>query len=185
MPSQSTLDRFLWPIILIYLSWLLLDCVEWKGWNATAWSLETFAQDQTRPKEETLWLYDTLWLHTAVALVLGIIFWVCVPRWRAAASLVILLSSAWFLSMFLLIRTLGLRINPSRGDAWAGCLGLVLAFLGWYAWRRNRAAVRLILYGLLAGGLGFVGGEFIQALGKAKWDRSDITRYCRSLVTGQ
>ena len=166
---RSLLDRFLWPIILIYLSWLLLDCVEWKGWNATAWSLETFAQDQTRPKEETLWLYDTLWLHTAVALVLGIMFWVCVPRWREAASLVVLLSSAWFLSMFLLIRTLGLRINPSRGDAWAGCLGLVLAFLGWYARRRNRAAVRLILYGLLAGGLGFVGGEFIQALGKAKW----------------
>ena len=103
------------------------------------------------------------------SLILGIILWVCVPRWREATSLVVLLSAAWFLSMFLLIRVLGLRINPSRGDAWAGCLGIVLAFLGWYALRRNRAAVMLILYGLLAGGLGFAGGEFIQALGRAKW----------------
>lgn len=165
---RSLLDRFLWPMIVLYVSWLLMDWIEWNGWNATAWSLEYFSKDEAHPTE-TLWLYDTLWLHVAVSLILGIVLWVCVPRWREATSLVVLLSAAWFISMFLLIRVLGLRINPSRGDAWAGCLGIVLAFLGWYLVRRNRAAVMLILYGLLAGGSGFATGEFIQALGRAKW----------------
>ena len=165
---RSLLDRFLWPMILIYLSWLLMDWIEWNGWNATVWSLEFYSK-ASKDAIETQWLYDTLWLHVAVALILSIVFWACVPHWREATSLFILLPVAWFVSMFLLIRVLGLRINPSRGDAWAGCLGIVLMFLGWYSQRRNQAAVMLILYGLLAGGLGFAGGEFIQALGRSKW----------------
>ena len=165
---RSLLDRFLWPIVLIYLSWLLMDWLEWNGWNATVWSLDYYGKDEDHPTE-TLWLYDTLWLHGVVALVLSSILWITVPRWREATTLMILVPVGWFGSMFLLIQVLGLRINPSRGDAWAGCFGIVLAFLGWYAWRHNRAAIMLILYGLLAGGFGFAGGEFIQALGRAKW----------------
>ncbi len=205
---RSLLDRFLWPMIVIYLSWLLMDWFEWNERIATEWILDYLGEDKADPEvallqNDTLWLrearnpviravlwlydtlwlhmglplvkrvilslYDTLWLHVAVSLFLSIIFWLSVPRWREAASLMILVSAGWLISMFLLIGILGLRINPSRSEAWAGCLGIVLVCLGWHAWRRNRAAVMLILYGLLAGGLGFSGGEFFQALGRAKW----------------
>ncbi|MFO0425076.1 MAG: hypothetical protein ACK526_00800 [Planctomyces sp.] len=161
--KRSFLDQFLWPMILIYSTWLLLD---WTG--ATAWSLQVFAKVPDRPLE-TLWLYDTLWLDAAVALVFGIIIWIMMPRWKGAASLIVLLSASWFFGMFLLVRLTGFRINPSRGDAWAGCLGMLIALVRWNFSRTNRAAVMLISFGALAGGLGFVVGELIQALGRARW----------------
>ncbi len=160
---RSLLDKFLWPLIVIYCSWLLL---EWLGWKA--WSLEQFSKAPDRPTE-TSWLYDTLWLDASVTLLISILLWVIVPRWRDATGLTAWLSITWFVGMFVLIGAMGLRMNPSRGDAWAGCLGMLLAFQYWYWSRSNRVAMMLILYGTLAGGCGFVLGEFIQALGKAKW----------------
>ncbi len=161
--SRSRLDQFLWPLILIYCTWLMLDGLGLKGL-----SLEMVAKNPARPLE-THWLYDTLWLDAAAALLLSILLWSFVPRWRQATALIALLSIAWLGGMFLLIEAMGLRMNPSRGDAWAGCVGMQLAFLFWYWARSNRAAIMLIFYGTLAGGFGFVIGEFIQALGKAKW----------------
>ena len=160
---RSLLDKFLWPMIGIYCAWLLL---EWFGLKA--WSLELYAKVADRPFD-TSWLYDTLWLDAAAALLLSLILWAIVPRWRDATGLTALLSIAWFAGMALLIWAMGLRMNPSRGDAWAGCVGMLLAFQYWYWCRRNRVAIMLILYGTLSGGFGFVLGEFIQALGKAKW----------------
>ena len=160
---RSLLDKFLWPMIGIYCAWLLL---EWFGLNA--WSLNLYAKDPVRPFE-TIWLYDTLWLDAAASLLLSLILWGLVPRWREATGLTALLSIAWFAGMAVLIWAIGLRMNPSRGDAWAGCVGMLFAFLYWYWSRNNRVATMLILYGTLAGGFGFVLGEFVQALGKAKW----------------
>ena len=51
--SRSLLDQFLWPLILTYCTWLLLDGSGLKGW-----SLEIFAKVPERPLE-TRWLYDT------------------------------------------------------------------------------------------------------------------------------
>ena len=161
--SRSLLYQFLWPLILTYCTWLLLD-----GMGLKAWSLEIFAKVPERPLE-TRWLYDTLWLDAVATLLLSTLLWIFVPPWRPATALIALLSIAWLGGMFLLIGAMGLRMNPSRGDAWAGCVGMQLAFLFWYWTRSNLAAVMLIFYGTLAGGFGFVIGEFIQAIGKAKW----------------
>jgi len=160
---RSVLDRYLWPMILLYCVWMLSDLLGWK-----AWSLELFAKSPERPTE-TSWLYDTLWLDAAIALTLFSFLWALVPRWRAATGWISLLSLAWFAGMFLLVGVTGFRINPSRGDAWAGCAGMLIAWLLFYWTRSNRAAVLLTCYGCLSGGAGFVVGEFIQALGKAKW----------------
>jgi len=160
---RSLLNSFLGPLIATYCIWLMLD---WFGLKE--WSLEVYAKDPARPLE-TKWLYDTLWLHAIASLILSLFFWVLVPRWREATTLIALLSIGWFVGMFLLIHFLGLRMNPSRGDAWAGCLGMLVAFQMWYWTRCNRAAWLLTSYGTLAGGAGFVIGEFIQAIGRAKW----------------
>ncbi len=160
---RSLLDKFLWPIVLVYCTWLLLD---WMGWKT--WSLELFAKSPELPNE-TKWLYDTLWLHTACSLALSCILWAVVPKWREATSLIAILSFAWFAGMFLLVESSGFRINPSRGDAWAGCLGMLVAWMFRFWNQGNRVAILLIGYGTLSGGTGFVFGEFIQAIGKAKW----------------
>ncbi len=160
---RSLVDKFLWPIIIVYGTWLLL---EWTGWKA--WSLELFAKSSEHPTE-TKWLYDTLWLDAASSLALSCIVWAAVPKWREATSLIALLSFAWFAGMFLLVESSGFRINPSRGDAWAGCAGMLLAWLFRFWKQGNRVAILLVGYGTLSGGAGFVLGEFIQAIGKAKW----------------
>ena len=48
---RSSLDKYLWPMVIIYCSWLLL---EWTGWKA--WSLAIFEKSPDRPME-TKWLY--------------------------------------------------------------------------------------------------------------------------------
>ncbi|MCA9159820.1 MAG: hypothetical protein KDA72_15905, partial [Planctomycetales bacterium] len=90
-------------------------------------------------------------------------------KYREVGRLVFLLSAGWWFATAVLIGLLGLRINPGRSDAWAGCLGVQLALIA-FLWRRNnRAGLLLTSYGMLSGGLGFALGDFIQALGRAKW----------------
>ncbi len=160
---RSFLERCLWPIIIVYVTWLLLEF-----FGIQSWSLQRYAKDPDNPTQ-TAWLYDTLWICAVAALVHGAWMWAFVPRWRPVGLLIAMLSVGWLVAIFLLIKVTGIRLNPSRGDAWAGCLGIQAALLGYFWYQRNRAALMLTLYGLLAGGSGFVVGDFVQALGRAKW----------------
>ena len=160
---RSFLEASLGPLFLTYSLWLLL---EWLG--VKRWSLELFAKDPTQP-DVTAWLYDTLWLCAVSNLALCLALWPWVLRWRKPLQLMMLLSAGWLAAMAILIGLLGLRINPSRSDAWAGCVGIMIAFLGYFLAQRNRAAVLLCSYGLISGGLGFALGQFVQALGRTRW----------------
>jgi hypothetical protein len=60
-------------------------------------------------------------------------------------------------------------MTPPRSDNWAGCVGLWVALLIHLMRTRNRAAVMLSLYGLLAGGVGFAVGDLFNMLGRAQW----------------
>lgn len=160
---RSFLEASLGPLFLTYSLWLLL---EWLG--AKRWSLELFAKDPSQP-DATAWLYDTLWLCAVSNLTLCLALWPWVVSWRKPLQLMMLLSATWLAAMTILIGLLGLRINPSRSDAWAGCVGIMVAFLGYFFVQRNRAAVLLCSYGLLSGGLGFALGQFVQALGRKRW----------------
>ncbi len=160
--KRSLLESAVAPMVVLYSVWLLLDFM-----GATEWSLERFAKNPDNPNQ-TPWLYDTLWLHACVATLLGALF-IAFPRHKEVGGLIALLGFSWLASMFLLVGLTGFRINPSRGDAWAGCLGIQTG-LAYFLWsRRNRAALLLTGYGLLAGGYGFAVGCFLQALGRGKW----------------
>jgi hypothetical protein len=160
--KRSWLESAVVPMILLYTTWLLLDLS-----GATGWALGLFAKDPEQPTQ-TAWLYDTLWLQAAAAVVVGGLCGL-VARYRSVGGLMAWLGCGWLLSMFLLVGLTGFRINPSRGDAWAGCVGIQAALI-FYFWRQqNRAALMLTGYGLLAGGYGFAVGDFIQALGRGKW----------------
>ncbi|MCC7335545.1 MAG: hypothetical protein IT422_10625 [Pirellulaceae bacterium] len=160
---RRLLESAVIPMVAIYATWLLL---EFSG--ATAWGHARFAKPSS-DSLQTTWLYDVLWLPSLAALLYGAVFAIGPAKYREVGRLVFLLSAGWWLATAVLIGLLGLRINPGRSDAWAGCLGVQLALIV-FLWRRNnRAGLMLTSYGMLSGGLGFALGDFIQALGRAKW----------------
>jgi hypothetical protein len=160
--SRSFLERALWPLVILYGSWMLLS---WSG--VTEWSLELFAKDPERP-EETGWLFDTLWICAAASLLLGGLM-LAVPRWRPVAALVVCMAAGWWLAMAMIPGAIGFRINPSRNDSWAGVLGIQLGLIAYLIATRNRASLMLVGYGLLSGGIGFPLGQLLQVLGRQKW----------------
>lgn len=160
---RSFLDHAVLPMIVLYLLWLLEEFTGLKRW-----SIDLFAKDPATPQVST-WLYNSNWLNAATAIVVGTIAALRSPRHRGACWLVAGLGLGWFAGMFLLVHVADLRINPPRHDAWAGCLGMQAALLIYFFVDKNRAALMLAGYGLIAGGYGFACGEFLQALGRAEW----------------
>lgn len=157
--GRAQLESCVGPLSALYVVWLLLDFSGATEWLSGRW-----------------WsLYDSDWVAATTALLTaGVCAW-AVERWRPACWLMAVLAGGWWLGFGLLTLGLGLRMTPPRSDNWAGCLGLCAAF-GVYLWRqRNRAALLLMLYGALAGGLGFAIGAFVQILGRTQW--GPIGRY--------
>lgn len=176
--SNRFLELALWSTAIVYASWLALD---WSG--AVGWSLQQFAKSVEKT-DETKWLFDTQWLCALVSLPLcAVTLWIHGSgrtRLKAMhaqqgtlsqdspASLMLLMSLGWWVSMAVLIGAIGIRLNPGRNDAWAGVLGILLGMITYLIWTKNRAAVMLTAYGLLSGAIGFPLGMFLQALGRLK-----------------
>jgi hypothetical protein len=154
---RSELERFAAPLAALYAVWLALD---WSGW--TAWLNRRYP------------LHDTDWVAASSALAVAAAG-AAIPRCRRACLLIGLLAAGWWAGFGGLTLLLGLRMTPPRGDNWAGCAGLLAALVGWLLATRNRAALLLLCYGALAGGVGFAAGDFLQMLGRAGW--GPIGRY--------
>jgi hypothetical protein len=78
------------------------------------------------------------------------------------------LAGGWWLGYAVLTVLLGLRMTPPRSDNWAGCIGLFAALLLYLLRKQNRTALMLALYGFVVGGIGFVLGDFVNMLGRAR-----------------
>jgi hypothetical protein len=87
----------------------------------------------------------------------------------------VLLAGGWLLGYGLLRVALGLRMTPPRSDNWAGCVGLFAGLVLFLYAKRDRAALLLTTYGLLAGGFGFAVTDLANMLGRAQW--GPIGRY--------
>jgi len=111
-------------------------------------------------------LHDSLWGCVALAVSLNASLWAVVPKWRQATSLMFILSVGWFAGMFVLIQVCDFRLNPHRAEAWAGVAGMLFALIGYLLYQKNIASLMLVSYGIVAGGLGFSCGNFIQMLGR-------------------
>jgi hypothetical protein len=149
---RSELERFAGPLVALFIVWKGLD---WSG--ATAWL-------------EGHWhLYRTDWVAAMSALVVAGVFALAVPRARRACALIALLAAGWWLGFGLLTVLAGLHMTPPRSDNWAGCVGLLAALLFYLFRTRNRAALMLCSYGVLAGGIGFAVADFVNVLGRGQW----------------
>src|SRR6266446_8107956 len=112
--------------------------------------------------------HDTSWVAATAAFVAAAIFALVLPRSRPACVLILVLSLFWWLGLGLFVGVFGWRMTPPRSDNWAGVLGLYVGLVVYLLGTRNRAALSLSLYGLLAGGIGFAVTDLPNMLGRAQ-----------------
>lgn len=149
---RSELERFAAPLAAVYLVWLLFRLSGFTDRLVARWDL-----------------YDSDWVQAGAALLVAGICAAVAPRSRAACRFIALLAGGWWAGFAVLTLALGLRMTPPRSDNWAGCVGLCVALVFHLLQTRNRAGVMLMLYGMLAGGIGFAVGDFVQTISRAQW----------------
>lgn len=155
---RSYLERFAGPLVVLWVVWFALDLSGYTEQLVDRW-----------------YLHDTDWVAASSALIVAGAIAFIFPNARPACRLIATLAGGWWIGYLLLTVTLGLRMTPPRSDNWSGCVGLFVALLIYLRTRRDRAALRMAGFGLLAGGLGFVAGDFVNMLGRAQW--GPIGRY--------
>ncbi len=159
--STETLDRWCLPLIIVWAVWQLVDFTGLTAkLEANAW-----LHSPTR----AWWLKDADWIAALAALVAAGITGLFVPRSRSQAACIALLAGGWLIAFLLLVGVFHLHMTPPRGDNWAGCVGLFIAFCAYLIWQKNRAAIYLLVWGFFAGGLGFAIADLPQVLGRASW----------------
>jgi hypothetical protein len=131
-----------------------------------AWFLQAPLVDWYQSNGGTLldW-YDSDWLSAAVALVAALVLVIVRRRIDEGTSLVLHLAIGWWVGFLLLVNVLGLRINPPRGDNWAGCVGVLAGLLAFcWRWRLPPVAYAALATGTL-GGAGFCLGQMLRLAG--------------------
>ncbi len=87
-------------------------------------------------------------------------------KWGQLLSLMV---AGGLVSYYFLVEQIGFKMTPPRSEAWALCFGAGLAML-WYMAKENRnSAIRVALFAMLGGGIGFSFGNFLQVLGNT-WE---------------
>ena len=150
--SRSELERFAGPLLAFYIVLTGLNLSGATDWLSERWSL-----------------HDSDWVAATAALVTASIYAVLRPEARKACILIAVLAAGWWVGLAVLTLALNLRMTPPRSDNWAGCVGLWLALIGYLYKTCKRAALQMSLYGLLAGGIGFSVGDFVNMAGRAQW----------------
>ncbi|MBL8207203.1 MAG: hypothetical protein JNM09_23420 [Blastocatellia bacterium] len=150
--SRSELERFVGPLVAFYVVLTGLNLSGATDWLSDRWSL-----------------HDSDWVAaTAALLTAGVYAWLR-PQARKACALIAVLAAGWWIGLAVLALLLNLRMTPPRSDNWAGCVGLWIALVIYLYKMRNRAAVLLSFYGLLAGGIGFAVADCVNMAGRAQW----------------
>ena len=159
--SSETLDRWIPPLAILWGVWQLADftgltkVLDTNGWLPHA--------------DRAWWLKDADWVAALSALVAAGVTALFVRQSRPQAACMALLASGWLISFFMLVGACRLHMTPPRGDNWAGCVGLFIAFCAYLLWQKNRAALYLTAWGLFAGGFGFAIADLAHVLGLANW----------------
>jgi hypothetical protein len=150
--SRSYLESFAGPLVALWLVWFAMDI-----------------SGLTEKLADTWYLNDTDWFAALSALLVAGVYAAVVPRSRPACFFIMLLAGGWWAGYIILTVLLRLHMTPPRSDNWSGCVGLLVAIVFYLIRQKNRAALNVTLWGLLAGGTGFAVGDFFNMLGRAGW----------------
>jgi hypothetical protein len=150
--ARAELERFAGPLVAFY---VMLTALNLSG--------------VTEALNERWSLRDSDWVAATTALLTAAIYAWLRPQARKACALMALLAAGWWLGFSVLALLLNLRMTPPRSDNWAGCVGLWIALVVHLYRTRNRAALMLSSYGLLAGGIGFALADLVNMAGRAQW----------------
>lgn len=146
------------PLAAVLLAWFLQDIiVDWTHFQPATAELGSRVVN-----EPGLAKYDADWLQAAVAIAAVLALALLRRRFDFGTSLVLHLAVGWWAAFGGLVLLLGLRLNPPRGDDWAGIVG-VFAGLVVFCWRHNLR--NLVAAGLTTGFLGaagFCAGQVIK-----------------------
>lgn len=113
------------------------------------------------PEMSGLVKHDLDWWDTTVAIIAVLGASAIRRRIDFGSSLVLHLAIGWWIAVAVLVLLLGLRLNPPRGDNWAGCVGLVAGML---VFGLRHRLTNLLYVATVAGLLGTAGFCIGQAL---------------------
>jgi hypothetical protein len=184
---RSWIAGFIAPLIAVQLVWSLLSYTEISGeaeffagwlkeqpWSALDWNRKA--------------IWDTNWIQATASLAVAVVMWtlwlilglVSPTRFpkstRSACLFIAMMSVGSWLGLAIFAGGLGIHFNPEspynpeRADSWASVLGMALVLGVYLISTRNYAALMLWCYGLIAGGIGFATGDFVQTLQRAQLD---------------
>lgn len=109
--------------------------------------------------------YDSDWLEAAVALAAMVFLMLIRRRTDVGTTLVFCLTLGWWIGFLLLVNCLGWRLNPPRGDNWAGCVGIFGGLMVFcWCYRLGAVAYVALLTGIL-GAAGFCLGQMLKLIG--------------------
>jgi hypothetical protein len=107
------------------------------------------------------------WLVATVAIAAVLVLALVRRRFDFGTAFVLHLAAGWWVAFLGLVVLLGLRLNPPRGDNWAGCVGI---FVGLLVFCRRHGLGELarasVVTGFL-GGAGFCLGGIVRLTGAA------------------
>lgn len=119
------------------------------------WTIENMIADALEARRVDLDWFDTDWLSAAVAIAAALA-WIGLRRRRDfGGALALHLAIGWWAAFLTLVVGLGWRLNPPRGDNWAGCVGMAGGWLLFCYRERLGDIARATLWSGFLGGIGF------------------------------
>jgi len=151
------------PLAAVLIAWLVQDViVDWKellpsstGELGGTLTVSGFAR------------YDVDWLAATVAVAAVLVLALVRRRFDFGTSLVLHLAVGWWVAFLGLVVLLGLRLNPPRGDNWAGCVGIFAGLLVFCRRRELGELARASIVTGFLGGAGFCLGGIVRLTGAA------------------
>lgn len=107
--------------------------------------------------------HNTDWFSASLVLLTSLIYASLVKRDRAASLLFFTCAVAWWIGYLSLTYFGGIRLAPlHRSESWSGILGVLIVLIVYARRTKNRAALLLMAYGILGGGLAFSLAVFLR-----------------------
>jgi hypothetical protein len=145
--DQAFLNSLFFPVGLVFIFW---------------WLQGVAIEPVLRQQSIQLNWYHTDWLAATLSLVAVLIVAAVRRRLDPSTSLVLHLAAGWWAGFLVLVLLLGLHMTPTRGDNWAGCLGMTAGLL-WYCRRSGLPELaRAALYSGFIGGIGFAAASMLK-----------------------